>query len=437
MSEAQKKIFGMLMESQYWPPEQMLAFQRSQLMQLLRHARRNVPFYKNRLNPVFNKNDEIDWDRWHEIPIVSRADLRDRSDEMLALHLPSGHGKVSRGFTSGSTGIPISFRKNKLFVIVSRAANWRFSKWVGWGWLKTNADFPPNFDESRANQEGFYLSSRGPPWLEGSRGTSIVLSRGNKEADHLALLRRFNVQSISSTPNYVEILAHENLTLPAPLRIETIINYGMHTLDYQRVLFKQSFGAETFSLYSADEVGHIAAQCEMQNAYHINSEHMLVEITDEHGMACLPGVPGRVVITSFFSTSQPLIRYNLGDIAEFGGACPCGRNLPTISRIVGRQDPVFTRPDGKGFWPVFKHEAIATGLQCKSYQIAQVEPLVFEVRYIPHSLGSPRNLSVVREHIAGGIPFAVTVVFREMDSIPLGAGAKQQRLVREVQWDPT
>ena len=76
MSEAQKKIFGMLMESQYWPPEQMLAFQRSQLMQLLRHARRNVPFYKNRLNPVFNKNDEIDWDRWHEIPIVSRADLR-------------------------------------------------------------------------------------------------------------------------------------------------------------------------------------------------------------------------------------------------------------------------------------------------------------------------------------------------------------------------
>ena len=147
---------------------------------------------------------------------LSAEPISDRSDEMLALHLPSGHGKVSRGFTSGSTGIPISFRKNKLFVIVSRAANWRFSKWVGWGWLKTNADFPPNFDESRANQEGFYLGSRGPPWLEGSRGTSIVLSRGNKEADHLALLRRFNVQSISSTPNYVEILAHENLMLPAP-----------------------------------------------------------------------------------------------------------------------------------------------------------------------------------------------------------------------------
>lgn len=120
----------------------------------------------------------------------------------------------------------------------------------------------------------------------------------------------------------------------------------MHTLDYQRVLFKQSFGAETFSLYSADEVGHIAAQCEMQNAYHINSEHMLVEITDEHGMACLPGVAGRVVITSFFSTSQPLIRYEQGDIATHGENCPCGKALPVLQEVSGRMEQFFQFPHG-------------------------------------------------------------------------------------------
>ncbi len=89
-----QRIFEMLMESQYWPPAIMLEYQRSQLAQLLRHARANVPFYKTRLDPVFKSNGEIDWDRWHEIPIVTRADLRDRRDEMLAASLPPGHGPV-------------------------------------------------------------------------------------------------------------------------------------------------------------------------------------------------------------------------------------------------------------------------------------------------------------------------------------------------------
>lgn len=78
-----QRIYDMLMESQYWPPEQMLVYQRSQLAQLLRHAKATVPFYKTRLDAVFNRNGDIDWDRWHEIPIVTRADLRDRREEML------------------------------------------------------------------------------------------------------------------------------------------------------------------------------------------------------------------------------------------------------------------------------------------------------------------------------------------------------------------
>ena len=73
-----QRIYEMLMESQFWPPAKMLEFQRSQLAQLLRHAKATVPFYKTRLDPLFEKNDDINWDRWHEIPIVTRADLRDQ-----------------------------------------------------------------------------------------------------------------------------------------------------------------------------------------------------------------------------------------------------------------------------------------------------------------------------------------------------------------------
>jgi phenylacetate-CoA ligase len=56
-----QRIYEMLMESQFWSPAQMLEFQRSQLAQLLRHAKATVPFYKTRLDPLFEKNDEINF----------------------------------------------------------------------------------------------------------------------------------------------------------------------------------------------------------------------------------------------------------------------------------------------------------------------------------------------------------------------------------------
>ena len=90
MNLLQKQIYDMLMESQYWPPEHMLAYQRSQLAQLLRHAKANVPFYKTRLDPIFKENDHIDWNRWSEIPIVRRHHLVQERDSMLAKKLPQG-----------------------------------------------------------------------------------------------------------------------------------------------------------------------------------------------------------------------------------------------------------------------------------------------------------------------------------------------------------
>lgn len=41
---SQQQMFEMLMESQYWSREQMQEYQRSQLEQMLRHAKANVPF---------------------------------------------------------------------------------------------------------------------------------------------------------------------------------------------------------------------------------------------------------------------------------------------------------------------------------------------------------------------------------------------------------
>jgi len=106
--DLQRQFYDMLMESQWWPADDLRDYQRSQLGQLLRHAKKNVPFYETRLDAVLKPNGDIDWDRWGEIPIVKRKDMIEYCDAMLAKELPPGHGQIATFETSGSTSLPIA-----------------------------------------------------------------------------------------------------------------------------------------------------------------------------------------------------------------------------------------------------------------------------------------------------------------------------------------
>ena len=155
----------MFMESQYWPPDHMLAYQRSQLSQLLKHARENVPFYKTRLDPVFNRNGEIDWDRWQEIPIVKRHHLVDERESMLAAKLPPGHGTTQELFSSGSSGIPIVTSHNGLLGVVSWAALYRGMGWHRIDWSKNMVTWMGNNDLVARWPDGLENGSLAPPWI--------------------------------------------------------------------------------------------------------------------------------------------------------------------------------------------------------------------------------------------------------------------------------
>ena len=129
----------------------------------------------------------------------------------------------------------------------------------------------------------------------------------------------------------------------------------------------------------------MAHPCE-HGRLHINAETCLVEVVDAAGRPAREGEIGRVVITPFYSTAQPLIRYEQGDLARLGGQCPCGRALPTLLAIEGRNSLFFTHPDGRRATSLLPDSA-RNVLDCTFWQIAQTGPLTFEVRYVPKEWG--------------------------------------------------
>src|SRR5262249_394724 len=131
-----RQFFEMLLDSQWWSEAQLRNYQRSQLGQLLRHAKANVPFYGTRLDAVLKSNGDIDWDRWSEMPIVSRKDVIEHGDKLLATTLPSGHGGTTTSRTSGTSGTPITLTTSQLVNVALSGNRFRYYKWHNIDWTK-------------------------------------------------------------------------------------------------------------------------------------------------------------------------------------------------------------------------------------------------------------------------------------------------------------
>ena len=135
--------------------------------------------------------------------------------------------------------------------------------------------------------------------------------------------------------------------------------------------------------YTSREVGYMALQCPEHDHYHVQSEGVYLEILDESGRQCRAGEVGRVVVTPLHNFAMPLIRYDVGDYAEVGEPCPCGRGLPVLTRILGRQQDVLTLPTGEQRWTLLGSSDVKAFMEMapiRQYQFAHVARDTIEVR---------------------------------------------------------
>ena len=178
--------------------------------------------------------------------------------------------------------------------------------------------------------------------------------------------------------------------------------------DALRERTRRTLGVEIADNYGTTE-GFIAWQCP-QGSYHINAEHVLVELVDDEGRQVAPGQMGRVLITTLENYLMPLVRYDLTDYAIAAeGACRCGRTLPLLGRIVGRKRSLFRAADGRMYFPYLLIDSLRLTPGIKQYQLVQMAPEAFRVRYVADAaLGSPSQAHIQAEFEAIlGTPAAI------------------------------
>jgi len=234
-------------------------------------------------------------------------------------------------------------------------------------------------------------------------------------------------------PSNLQALAHcalaGDMRLP---RLREVRTFGEVLPAGLRELCRRAWNVPLTDLYSAQEVGYIALQCPLHEHYHVQSENLLVEIIDEQGKACVPGQVGRVVVSTLHNFAMPLIRYEVGDYAEVGAPCGCGRQLPVLKHIVGRVRNMVMLPDGRRHWASFPPHKWAHIAPVAQLQIVQKSRTNMVLRVVaPRELTADERLKLVAA-LQTCLGYAFRMDIERVDEIPRAANYKFEEFISEI-----
>ena len=362
-----------LLASEYYSQEALRELQFAKLGALLRRVCASNAFYTARFQKIGLKPEDIrTLEDVRFIPPLVRDDiLRHRVDlidpryrqGVAAADESSGkpgapvslarfRGRtLIRNTSSGSTGTPTVFYEDGSTAALNWVHELRLKRWFG---------LPPGVKEARMSATAMEYAARGdgpspreilwnqmvlPGYFLSSREYEISLQK----------IRKFRPRVLwgptSAFTGLARYLQSEGQTI-APCRPELVITRAAPLYDHEKQLLTEVFHCPVTNIYGSREVGHVAMTCP-HGSIHVNEENYLVEVESEGPGRANAGT-GRMLLTPLFETPMPFVRYDIGDLAQSGGApCPCGRSLVTLTKILGRIGEVYYTREGHRIEPNF------------------------------------------------------------------------------------
>jgi phenylacetate-CoA ligase len=420
------KLMDLLEQSQYWTNDQMQQYQEDLLQGLVKHLYKHNVFFNRRMSAQgLTPNSIKTINGLKRLKPFTKSDIQQAGQLFSSTQIPRDHLPVSSAQTSGSTGEPIAIAKTNYNMLFWHANVMRDHIW----W---NRDLKSKLTSIRATISEYGEADQwgGPVTMLYGSGPAQGIPVNTDIKLQLELINKFqpNIMIVHAgiLTAFVTEWERTGYTLT---ELKHIKNIGDMVSTDLRSRVKQLTGLHIEDVYSSSEVGAISVECPISGLHHIMSEHLIVEILDEQGRECKPGEIGRVVITDLFNTASPLIRYDLGDWAEVGVPCTCGRQLPTITRILGRTRNLLQRPDGSRFWPTVGQYKLGDLYKVRQWQVIQHSLTDVEYRIVTDTpLSAEQEQEIVKflnQHLKFDNAIRIT---RYADRIPTPMGKFEETI---------
>jgi len=374
-----------LQRRQFDSPEAIRNGQLVAVWAQLQHAYATVPYYRAAWDRAGVHPDDVkSLEDLEAFPILTKSDIRRHERALLSSHYDIRKLRVKR--TSGSTGVPLNIFIDEPAVQFKTACTLRSDEWSGWRLGQRVAKVWGN-----PEYRSFGLKGR---LRNHFFDRAVYLDTLNLNDERIA---EFATRIRRQRPGLIFGHAHSLYLLACSLkksrvmdvRPNGIISTAMLLHDWQRAVIEKVFDCPVTNRYGCEEVSLIASECEEHNGLHVNADSVYTET-----MEC-----GKLLVTDLTNRAMPLIRYQIGDVVvPSQRRCKCGRGLPLIERIEGRDADYVLTPAGQLISGISLTENFALLIPgTAQMQIVQESLFDLRIRVVPDEEFGPSSRRKIGE----------------------------------------
>ena len=405
--------------------DQIIALSPAEKKQFIENQKQAIVKYHLENNSFYQKLvGSKDCKNWEDLPILNKTNLQIPLESRLSKAFTLKNSYTNK--TSGSSGEPFIFAKDKYTHALTWASNMYRFGWFGIDFNRSlQARFygiPLDFVGNKKERIKDFLAHRYRfPIFDLS---DVVLEK---------MLQKFQSKKFeylngytSSIVLFAKFLRKRNLILKQicpSLKVCMVTSEMLFEED--RILLETQFGIPVVNEYGASELDLIAFE-NNNNEWQINSETLFVEILDENNQVLPYGQEGRIVITSLFNKAHPFIRYDIGDLGILDEKSTLDK--PILKQLIGRTNDIAVLPSGKKspgltFYYVTK-SIIEDDGNVKEFVIKQRKIDHFEIEYVSETKLDLAQIQKIEQAIALYLEPNLTFEFIRKNSLERTARGK-------------
>ncbi len=372
--------------------------------------------------------------RWEDLPVMEKQDYQADLRSILTDGMDAR--TLYRSSTSGSSGHPFSFAKDK------------FSHACAWALIRDRYRWHGITLASR--QARFYgIPLAGPQYAAEklkdrlmNRVRFPVFDLSDRTLEKFAhRFRHDRFDYIYGYTNSLVIFARYLLGRGISLKtwcpvLKACIVTSETCLPEDRTLLERALGVRVVNEYGASEVGVIAFENPAGELV-VSEENLKIEIVGEEGAVLGDGASGSILITDLHNRAFPFLRYRIGDLATVSPSVPGkpdGRKR--LMSLEGRVNDTILLPSGNRspgltFYYISRRLLESSGV-VKEFVIRQTGIADFVFEFVADRPLEPREENLIREMMDRYLEPGLHITLRRLPAIERPASGKIKHFYSEL-----
>jgi phenylacetate-CoA ligase len=340
-----------LRKHERWTRPQLENYQATALLELRKHAYERSPFYQRFHKGLMDRS-------LAELPVLTKAMLMENFDDLVTdrtLHLENIRrfaegGEVGQRFqnryyvnaTSGSSGHPGFFLFDEsewAYILAS------FARGQEWSGVRINLTRQQKM-ATVASISPWHMSSQVAATVKSWWRPSLRIPASQPISQTVKQLNEWQPEILISYASMAGALAEQQLArrLQIHPKVVYVASEVLTSQTKQRV--REAWGDEPYNQYAATETAGIASEHLSCRHMHFYEDLVITEVVDEQYRPVPTGEYGaKILVTTLFSRTQPLIRYELNDSVRVSAdAHACALPFKVLESVQGRVEDSLMLP---------------------------------------------------------------------------------------------